>query len=230
MFDTFELQNLNKLVEGKVGDFASPEPFHTVKIKSFGGDGIKPSAEVRGKFPMPISALVGNLPIQSCDLPHSTIPIARPFDFTRKAFVVFAKCFQGLLQRLRVLDFLTRVERQIGLQTEIYPYTLTCRRIRFGCRVVRNNIEPIRADRITKDLEITDVSMPLTVLMEREPTFLKLQRLCGFVPLFKRQADTVVLNLVCTLKLRRTVAPLPFELRQATKPLKKNADRSYLYE
>ena len=89
MFDTFELQNLNKLIKGKVRDFAPPESFHTVKVQRLSDDGIKPSAEVRGKLPVPIFALVGNLPIQSCDLLHSTVPIARPFHFTRKAFVAF---------------------------------------------------------------------------------------------------------------------------------------------
>ena len=33
MFDTLGLQNLNKLMKGKVRDFASPEPFHTVKVQ-----------------------------------------------------------------------------------------------------------------------------------------------------------------------------------------------------
>jgi hypothetical protein len=32
MFEAFERQYLDKLSEGKVRDFAAPEPFHAVKV------------------------------------------------------------------------------------------------------------------------------------------------------------------------------------------------------
>ena len=41
MFETFELQYLNILIEGKVRDFTSPKSFHTVKVQRFGCDGVK---------------------------------------------------------------------------------------------------------------------------------------------------------------------------------------------
>ncbi len=41
MFETLELQNLNKLPKGKIGDFASPEAFHTRKVQRFGRDKVK---------------------------------------------------------------------------------------------------------------------------------------------------------------------------------------------
>ena len=53
MFDTLERQNLNKLTEGKVGNFAAPEAFHAVKVQGLGRDKVKPFTQVRGKFPMP---------------------------------------------------------------------------------------------------------------------------------------------------------------------------------
>ena len=108
MFDTLILQSLNKLVEGKVRDFPSPEAFHTLKVKSFGGDGIKPSAQVGRKLPVKVFTLVRDFPIQTCELTDSTIPIARPFHFTRKAFVECSELIQGLFQRLWMLDLLTR--------------------------------------------------------------------------------------------------------------------------
>ena len=86
MFDTFERQYLNELSEGKVGDFASPQTFHASKIQRLGHYHIKPSAQVSGKLVVPILALVRDFTIQSRELPDSTPPIVRAFDFTRKAF------------------------------------------------------------------------------------------------------------------------------------------------
>ena len=50
VYYTYGLQYLNKLVEGKVRDFASPEPFHAIKVQRFNGDGIKPLTEFRRKL------------------------------------------------------------------------------------------------------------------------------------------------------------------------------------
>ena len=49
---TLKPQYLNKLPEGKIGDFASPKPFHAVKVERLGDNRIKPSAQVCGEFPM----------------------------------------------------------------------------------------------------------------------------------------------------------------------------------
>ena len=47
MFETLELQNLNKLVEGKVRHLASPKAFHRIKVQCLSRDKVKPSAEVK---------------------------------------------------------------------------------------------------------------------------------------------------------------------------------------
>ena len=52
---TYEDQYLNKLSESKIGDFASPQAFHTFKVEGLGRDKVKSSAEVCSKFEMPIS-------------------------------------------------------------------------------------------------------------------------------------------------------------------------------
>ena len=63
MFETLKLQYLNKLPKGKVGDFPSPETLHTSKVEFLSRNRVKPSAQVCSKFPMPIFALVGDMPI-----------------------------------------------------------------------------------------------------------------------------------------------------------------------
>ena len=51
MFQTLELQNLKKLVEGKVRDFPTPEAFQvSIKIQRLGDDTVGASAESGGKF------------------------------------------------------------------------------------------------------------------------------------------------------------------------------------
>ena len=103
MFETFELQYLNKLIESKVRDFTSPKPFHTVKVQRFGRDEVKPSAKVGGKFPMPVSTLVADFAIEYSEGSDSTPPVIRTFDFTRYCFIELPKCVQGLFQELWVL-------------------------------------------------------------------------------------------------------------------------------
>lgn len=167
MFQTLQLQYRNKLVEGKVRDFTSPQPFHTLKVQRLGDDRIKPFTQVSSKFPMPIFALVGNMPIQPRKFADSTPPIVRTFNLTRKAFIEFPKFGQGLFQRLRMLDFLTRVESQIRLEPEIYSYALTCSRIGFRRGIISDNIQPKCANRIPKDLDIADISFPFAVLVKK---------------------------------------------------------------
>ena len=127
MFEVLILQNLNKLIEGEVGYFSSPKTFHAVEVQRFSGNRIKPSAEICGKFPMPISALVGNFMVETCEFSDSTPPVARTFYLTTQSLVEFSKFLQGLFQGLWVLYLLTRVQGQVGIHTEIYPNALTCR-------------------------------------------------------------------------------------------------------
>ena len=98
MFQTLILQYLNKLSKGKVGDFASPETLHTSKVEFLCRNRVKPSAQVCSKFPMPIFALVGDMPIASRELTKTTPPIVRPDNFTTQCLVKRPKGFQGLFQ------------------------------------------------------------------------------------------------------------------------------------
>ena len=98
MFETLKLQYLNKLPKGKVGDFASPETLHTSKIEFLSRNRVKPSAQVCGKFPMPIFALVGDMPIASCELTKTTPPVIGAYNLTTECFVKRSKFFQGLFQ------------------------------------------------------------------------------------------------------------------------------------
>ena len=215
MFQTLVCQYLNKRSESKIGDFASPEAFHAVKVQRLGRNKGKPSAEVRGKFEMPISALVGDMPIKSRELTDSTPPIARPFHFTRSAFGEFAEFSQGLFQKLRVLDFFASVECQIGIHTEVCAYAFTCSGQHFFRRVICHDIEPIRSNTITKDLEITDVPVPIAMLMERKPAFIELESLRRFVPCFERQANFTCFKFVSCFELRRAIFATFLELRTA---------------
>ena len=194
MLETLVCQNLNKLSERKIRDFATPETFHTRKVQRLRSDKVKPSAQVSSKFEMPISALVRDMSAEACDFSDSTPPIVRTFHFTRKTFVEGAKLVQGLFQELGRLYFLARVERQIGVHTEIYPYALTCSKIGFDSGIICNDIEIVCADSITKDLDIPNMSLPTAMLMKRKPAFVKLQGLRGGIPRFKRETDTTLLQ------------------------------------
>ena len=140
MFETLVRQNLNKTPEGKVRDFPSPEAFHAIKVQRLGSDKVKPSAQVRSKFEMPISALAGDMSAKPCDLSDSTPPIVRTFDFTRKAFVEFSELFQGLFQELWRLYLLAIGECQIGLHTEVRTYAFTCSGQHFFGRIICHDI------------------------------------------------------------------------------------------
>jgi len=74
MFDAFILQYLHKLVERKVGDFASPQAFHSVKVQGFNRNRIKLLTKFRSKLPLKIFALIADFPIQACDLSHTPPP------------------------------------------------------------------------------------------------------------------------------------------------------------
>jgi hypothetical protein len=62
MFATFGLQYLNKLVEAKVGDFTSPQAFHTVKVQGFNRDCVKLLTQFGCQLPVKVFALVGDFP------------------------------------------------------------------------------------------------------------------------------------------------------------------------
>ena len=212
MFETLIPQYLNELPEGKVGYLASPQTFHAVKVQRLGRDKVKSSAKVCSKFEMPIFALVRNMPEQTDNLTETPPPIAGAFHFATQCLAECSEFFQGLLQKLWVLDFLTCRERQIGFHAEVGPNAFTCSGQDFlGC-VICDNIEPIGADSITKDLDIAHSTFPLSVVMERKPAFIKLKGLRDFVPFFQRETDAPFFKKIPRLKLRRTITTFAFEL------------------
>ena len=182
MFQTLKLQYLNKLIESEVRDFPSPKAFHAVKVECLSGDTVKPSAKVSGKFVVPVLALVGNFAVKPCKLMNSTPPVVRTFDFARKAFVEFSELFQGRFEGLWVLDFLTGVQRQIGLQSEVYSYTFTCSGQNFFAGVICNNGQPIRSNTVAKDLDIANVPLPIAVVVIQDIATLKHKLLSDGIP------------------------------------------------
>ena len=105
MFLTLILQYLNKLVERKVGDFTSPQAFHTVKVQGFNGNRIKLLTEFTCELPMKVFALVTDFPIETCYLSDTPPPAIRTFLLTAQCLVERPKFVQGLFQRLGVLFF-----------------------------------------------------------------------------------------------------------------------------
>ena len=194
MFLTLILQYLNKLVEGKVRDFTSPQAFHTVKVQGFNGNRIKLLAEFRRELPMKVFALVGNFPTQPCEVSHTPPPTVRTFLFTRKFFVERPKFVQGVFQRLGVLFFLTRAQCQVRVfHTEVCPNAFTCcRKPRFEICIGCCDTKPIVPAIVALDCDTTDSPMPLAVLMKRIRNFIKLPLTRMRIPFAEGQRDTIV--------------------------------------
>ena len=216
MFQTLELQNLNKLGKGEVRHFSTPQAFHAVKVERLGSDKVKPSAKVGRQFEMPIAPLVSNFAVKPCEFTDGPPPIARPFDFSADGFVERSELVQGAFKELWRLYFLTGVEREISVfHTEVCTYTFTRSRQDFFTGIIGYDIQPIRTNTIAKDLEITDVSMPRAVLVKKKPTLVELETGQRCVPLFQGDADTSFFYFVACLKLRRAVASFAFAFRLA---------------
>ena len=160
MFFALIAQYLNKLIEGKVGYLSPPEPFHAIKIQGFRNNGIKTFAQVGRKFPMPVFPLVRYLPIESCEFTDSAPPVARTFDFTRKAFVEFSQLGQGLFQELRRLYFLAVAQGQKRVfHTEVRTYAFTCWLQRFGIYKICYDAKPIVAYIVSLDCQCFDFAV-----------------------------------------------------------------------
>ncbi len=220
MFLTLRLQYLNKPPKGKVGDFASPETLHPSKVQCLSRNSVKTSAQVGSNLVVPVLTLVGDMPIQPRNLTDTTPPIVRTFDFTRKAFAECSEFLQGLVEKLWRLFLFPIAKCQVCLHTKIYSYALTCSRIGVGGGVICDNVKPIGSNTITKDLDIANFTLPFTVLVEREPAFIELQRLRRCVPRFERNTDMTFFKQIRRLKLRRTIAILTLELWKSAKSVK----------
>ena len=122
-----------------------------------------------------------------------------------------------------MLDFLTGVETEIGavFNAEVYAYAFTCSSNRFGCGIVSDDIKPIRADAITKYLDIADVAHPIAVMVIQDVSTDKSELLFAYVPFFEGQTDRPFREFVARLELRRTVASFAFRLRQPAKSAEK---------
>ena len=83
MFETFELQYLNKLIESKVGDFPSPQAFHSCQVQRF-----------KSKCLKTLHICFANPCVGESWLPDSTPPVIRTFLFSRKTLIEGAELFQ----------------------------------------------------------------------------------------------------------------------------------------
>lgn len=194
MFFTLIPQYLNKLVKGEVRNFTTPQPLHAIKIKGFQNDHVKRFAKVGGKFPMKVFTLVRYFSVESCELPNTTPPVARTLDFTRKVFVEFPQCVQGLLQRLWVLYLLTRAKCQVCVfHTEVYPNVLICCRQRFGFLKIRCDIKPIVATGNPSFYrDAFDSSLPRAVFEKGIRHFIKLPLTRSRMPFMKSEYNPIV--------------------------------------
>ena len=164
MFLTLILQYLNKLREGKIRDFTSPQAFHAVKVERFKDEGIKSLAKGCGKFPMPIFALVGNFAIETCELTDTPPPAISAFLFSRKRLVERSEFVQRLLQRLRVVYLLTRAQCQICVfHAEVCPNVFTRCWQRFGVLKIRRDTKPIGIAGIALEGDVFDVTVKLAM-------------------------------------------------------------------
>lgn len=169
VFFTLEFQQLNKLIESKVRNLSAPDSLHTVKVKCFCNDSIKASAKVGCNFPLPVKALISNFPIVSCELSDSPIPVVRTLYLSTDSLMQFAELFQGSFQELGGLNLFTCAERQKCFQSKVYPYVLTCSGKGFGRNIICDDIELVLTVTITEYLYIADISVPVAVLVKREP-------------------------------------------------------------
>ena len=220
MFNALILQYLNKLVKGKVGDFPSPKPFHTLKVQRLGNDRIKPFAQVGRNLVVPVLALVDDMPIQPREVSDTPPPIVRTFYLSTDCFIECAKFFQGLFQKLWRLFLFACAKCQVSLHTKIYSYALTCRRIWFGGEGVCNHVKPIGANTITKDLDKANFTLVVAVLVKREPAFVEFEALLPVIPRFERKPDTSFFKEIRRLELRRTVSSFTLELWKSTESVK----------
>ena len=193
MFTTLIPQYLNELVKSKIGNFASPQSLHTIKVQSFNDNLIKLFTDFACELPMKIFALIRNLMVQSCDLSDTPPPTIRTFDFTTQCLIERPKFVQGVFQGLWVLYLFTRAKCQICVfHTEVCSYAFTCSGQRSKICIGRCNTKPIVPATITLDCDKTDSSVPLTMLMESIWNFIKLPFACFRIPFTEGQRDTII--------------------------------------
>ena len=226
MFDTFILQQRNKLVESEIGDFPSPEAFHSCQVQRFKSECIKASTQVGSEFPMPVKALSADLAIQYRQLSDGTPPVSRTFFLTRKALVERAELFQGLLQELWTLYLFACGKCQICvLHTEVCPNALTCRRLQFGRSIVCCDTKPVVSTIITLYRDLLNIARsPITMFVKCERNWFSYPFSLLRIPFTKGYNDM----LICYLPTRypregdRFEFVLGFNMRSATQFVEKS--------
>jgi len=225
MFLTLILQYLNKLVERKIGDFSSPQPFHSLKVQGFNGDCIKSFAKFCSKLPVKVFALITYPSIEACDLSYAPPPIMRTFNLARKTFVERPKFVQGLFQRLWVVFLFTRAQCQVCVfHTEVCPDTLTRRWQWFRFYKVSYEIKPIITASVTLDCQTTNIPFKLTVFMERISDFVMSPLTLS--PLPEIESEAIVFQRPTRLFQCKGLEPMPFfNLGSTAKSLEKTIIR-----
>ena len=229
MFLTLILQYLNKLVEPKVGDFPSPQTFHTVKVQGLKRNGIKLLTKFVGELPLKVCALITNPSIETCELPHTPPPTPRTFDLTRKFFVERPKFVQGSCQGLWVLYLLTRAKCQVSVfHAEVCPNALTCCWQGSKICVGRCYAKPIITAVITLNRDTFKRAMPLAVFMKCIWHFIKSP--LTIIPLTKCECDTVISQFIPSLfKSHRLKLMARFDMGFTPKFIKETFDTHYQY-
>ena len=239
MFDTFILQQLQKLVESEIGDFTSPEAFHSCQVQRFKSKCIKASTQVGSEFPMPVKALSADLAIQYRQLSDGTPPVSRTFFLTRKALVERTELFQGLFQELWTLYLFVCRKCQIcvlhsklcqwhnlSLLYIVCPNALTCRRKpRFGRSIVCCDTNPIVSTSITFYRDLLNIARsPITVLVECERDRVSYPFSLLRIPFTKGYCDTIIFYLPTrhAREGNRLEFVLGFDTRSATQFVEKS--------
>ena len=212
MFLALIRENLNKLGESKVRDLTSPVAFHRVKVECFSSNRVKPSAKVCRELPVPIQPLTTDFLIQSCQLTHSTPSVAGAFLLATDTFIEGSQCAQRFFEHLWDVYLFTGAKCQKSvLHTEICAYTFTRSGQRFGRSIVSDDIKPVFTHRVSADLNIADISVPVAVLVKRKPETVELQRLRVYIPRLERDTDASRFEFVACSESRRTITPFTFE-------------------
>ena len=86
---------------------------------------------------------------------------------------------QGLFQELGRMYLFASAQGQVGIHAKVRTYAFTCSGQDFFGGIICQNIEPISANSITKDLDILNSPFPVAVLVERQPAFVELKGLRG---------------------------------------------------
>ena len=232
MFDTFILQQRNKLVKCQIGDLPSPEALHTVYVQRFKSKCIKPLAEVGSEFPVPVKALPADLAIQPRQLAHGTPPVIRTFFLTRKeTFIELAELFQGLLQELWRLYLFACAKCQIcvlhsklcqwhnlSLLYIVCPNALTRSGQRFGRSIVCCDTKPIVSTIITFYRDLLNIAKPITVFVKCERDSFEVPLTFQLTPFTEGDSDTIIFYLPTRLTREgdRLEFVLGFDTRSAT--------------